>query len=89
VCVAQLHPQCSAIRLLLKQGEVEEIISEDASPLEKSQSKTRIRKFVDRIIPNDEEGETFSCSKGKLEHYLERNSPDHYSACLSAGVIIN
>lgn len=69
---------------------MEEIISDDASSLEKSQSKTRVRDFVDRIMSsNKEEDESPSCSKGKLEYFLEHNSPEHYSACIRAGVIIN
>jgi len=71
-------------------GEVEEIISAEASLLEQSQSKARVREFVDRIIPTDGESQaTLSCSKGKLEYYLEHNSPEHYRACLRAGVMIN
>lgn len=49
-----------------------------------------MREFVDRIIPTDGESQaTLSCSKGKLEYYLEHNSPEHYRACLRAGVMIN
>lgn len=64
-------------------GEVETMCSEDEIEI----GRTRVQRLIS--ILSGHEGKNQSPAVGKLEHYLMKFRPEHFEACVSAGVISN
>jgi hypothetical protein len=62
-------------------GEVEIVCDESEVEI----SKKRVRTLIMELTGND--GSDTNTAVGKLEHFLLNNRPEHYAACLEAGVL--